>query len=62
MSQPIRAFAFVVLLVSLIVTSGCEILGPSVKVEPPRVKVPAVESESPPGQHCPPGQAKKGRC
>lgn len=62
MSHLTRAFAFVVLLASMMVTSGCEILGPSVKVEPPRVKVPAVESGSPPGQHCPPGQAKKGRC
>lgn len=49
----------------LIVTlSGCEIMGPRVKVEPPRVRVPAIEVEGGghPGHHCPPGQAKKGRC
>ena len=41
--------------------TGCEVVGPRVKVEPPKVKVPVVVVEEQ-GKHCPPGQAKKGRC
>jgi len=44
---------------------GCELTGPSVKVEPPRVKVDGVkveEGNSKGGDFCPPGQAKKGNC
>ena len=51
---------------ALICISGCEITGPSMKVEPPKVKVSEpvkVESESKEkGKFCPPGQAKKGNC
>ncbi|MFC4655041.1 hypothetical protein ACFO3I_08445 [Rheinheimera marina] len=43
--------------------TGCEVVGPRVKVEPPKVKVPVVVIEGQDqGKHCPPGQAKKGRC
>lgn len=41
--------------------TACEVMGPSVKVEPPRVRVDGVVVEGQ-GKHCPPGQAKKGRC
>ncbi|WP_337840809.1 hypothetical protein [Rheinheimera sp.] len=41
--------------------TGCEVVGPRVKVEPPKVKVPVVVVEEQ-SKHCPPGQAKKGRC
>jgi len=53
-------------LVALVAVSGltgCEVVGPRVKVEPPKVKVPVIVVESQDGdKHCPPGQAKKGRC
>jgi hypothetical protein len=60
MSSLMRPVAIAVLFASAALTSGCEIIGPSVKVEPPKVRIPA--EGGPPGQHCPPGQAKKGRC
>lgn len=41
--------------------AGCEVMGPSVKVEPPKVRVDGVRVEDN-ARHCPPGQAKKGRC
>lgn len=43
---------------------GCELTGPSVKVEPPKVKVDGVKVEdgSNDGDFCPPGQRKKGNC
>ena len=36
--------------------SGCTVSGPGVKIRPPI----AIEGDGP--GHCPPGQAKKGRC
>lgn len=42
---------------------GCEVTGPSVKVEGPEVKIPVVKvSTKDNGKFCPPGQEKKGRC
>lgn len=46
---------------------GCELTGPSVKVEPPKVKVDGVKVEDSgkskgDGDFCPPGQKKKGNC
>ncbi len=41
--------------------TGCAVRGPSVTVEPPKVIIPGVIVEGQ-GKHCPPGQAKKGRC
>ena len=56
----------IIIAVTLFAITGCEIVGPSVKVEPPKVKVSEpvkVESESKEkGKFCPPGQAKKGNC
>ena len=52
-------------LLALLSLAACEISGPSVKVEPPKVKTDAaikVENNSNPGTFCPPGQAKKGNC
>ena len=52
----------------LVFLTGCEIQGPSAKVEGPKVKVDesivSVESgnKGSQGDFCPPGQAKKGRC
>ncbi len=51
------------LLLLLFVLSACQVTGPSVKVEPPKVKIPGVEIEGHShGTFCPPGQAKKGKC
>lgn len=56
----------VVLFVSAFLLNGCEIMGPSVKVKPPKVRVEGVnvetESADSNGRFCPPGQAKKGNC
>ena len=43
---------------------GCEVIGPSVRVQGPKVKIPGVRivDISDHGKFCPPGQAKKGRC
>lgn len=38
--------------------SGCELVGPSVKVQSPKVKVHSEDEQ----KFCPPGQAKKGNC
>lgn len=61
--KSLKLLALATALVSLL---GCEISGPSVKVEPPKVKTgSAVKVEnggSKEGDFCPPGQAKKGRC
>ena len=48
----------------LYLLSGCVIRGPKVKIEPPAVEVvPPIEVEGTgKSKHCPPGQAKKGRC
>ena len=44
--------------------TGCVIHGPGVKIKAPKIVVPGVEIEveDAGGTHCPPGQAKKGRC
>ena len=59
----LRSFIIVITFLSLV---GCEIMGPSVKVEGPKVKLdPAVKVEvesDKKGKFCPPGQAKKGNC
>ena len=47
-------------LVLLISLAGCELVGPSVKVSGAKVVVD--ENTNGNGVHCPPGQAKKGRC
>ncbi|WKE66871.1 hypothetical protein PVT67_06450 [Gallaecimonas kandeliae] len=43
-------------LVGLSLLSGCTIRGPEVRVKAPEVVI------GDQGHHCPPGQAKKGRC
>lgn len=50
---------FFLLLVSGLVTNitGCTVSGPGIKIRPPI----HIEGGGAPG-HCPPGQAKKGRC
>lgn len=53
----------VAMFATLLVITGCEIIGPKVKVEGPKVKIPGVQIEGEQsGNFCPPGQAKKGRC
>ena len=58
-----KKFPMIVLL-SAIVVSGCEVAGPKVRVDPPRVKVDGVhvENDGHKEKFCPPGQAKKGQC
>lgn len=55
-----------IIIASAFLLSGCEIMGPSVKVEPPKVKVDGViiktSGSEGDGKFCPPGQAKKGNC
>lgn len=50
-----------VLVLSTIFLTGCEVIGPRLKVEPPKIKVDGIEVEGS-QKHCPPGQAKKGNC
>jgi len=52
------------LITATIFLLACELTGPSVKVEPPKVKVDGViiEDGNKNGDFCPPGQAKKGNC
>ena len=47
---------YVLMLIAL--TTGCTVKGPSVKLDVPGVEI----GMSGGGTHCPPGQAKKGRC
>lgn len=52
-----------IVLISALTVSACEVTGPKIKVEPPKVKIDGVKVESHGSQsHCPPGQAKKGKC
>ena len=48
----------IVLLLSLTLVTGCAVRAPGVKVGLPGVEI-GVDSGH---THCPPGQAKKGRC
>jgi hypothetical protein len=50
--------SFIVVLMFVVLTTGCTIKGPSVKLEAPGVEIGMQGG----GTHCPPGQAKKGRC
>jgi len=52
----IKAFPLV-LLISL---TGCQLSGPSINVSGPKVILD--DNSNNKGTHCPPGQAKKGRC
>lgn len=47
-------------LVLLISLTGCEVIGPSIKVSGPKVIVD--DNSNSKVKHCPPGQAKKGNC
>jgi uncharacterized lipoprotein YajG len=47
---------------SVLILQGCEVRGPSLKVTPPSVEVEGAGHGHGNGTHCPPGQAKKGRC
>jgi len=51
-----KGFIAVLMLVMLI--TGCAIRGAGVKVDLPGVEIGLKDG----GIHCPPGQAKKGRC
>lgn len=53
----LQLFTLVIAGALLTSITGCTVSGPSVKVRSP-IKI---ESSGPIG-HCPPGQAKKGRC
>jgi nitrous oxidase accessory protein NosD len=55
--------AFIVTAVLISGVTGCAVRGPSVTVEPPKVIIPGVVVEGHgKNKHCPPGQAKKGKC
>lgn len=49
-----------ILVFSTFMLSGCGLVGPSVKVEGPKVIIDDGHKGN--GSHCPPGQAKKGNC
>lgn len=59
-------FLKVLPLLALTTLTGCEVLGPSIKVSGPKVIVGETTSQSKQsknnGTFCPPGQAKKGNC
>ncbi len=58
-----RVTRVVMLALGCVFLAGCEVRGPSLKIEPPRVKVDGVKVKSSGGGgFCPPGQAKKGNC
>ncbi|MFI2811249.1 MULTISPECIES: hypothetical protein [Microbulbifer] len=48
------------ILCAAVFLNGCEIIGPGVKLEPAKVRIPGVVGGH--QKHCPPGQAKKGNC
>ena len=50
---------FIVALCS-VAFAGCVVKGPEVEVKPPIAIT--VDGDDHGGKHCPPGQAKKGRC
>lgn len=57
--------ALIVTAVLMSGVTGCAVRGPSVTVEPPKVIMPGVVVEGHghgKNKHCPPGQAKKGKC
>jgi hypothetical protein len=47
-------------LVLLMSLTGCQLVGPSIKVSGPKVIIDDNSNSN--GTHCPPGQAKKGKC
>jgi len=59
-----KSLISIILLATITFLTGCEVSGPSAKVEPPKVKVDAVQIEGSngSGDFCAPGQAKKGNC
>jgi hypothetical protein len=60
-----KSMKLTTLAIAAVFLLGCEVTGPSVKVEPPKVKVDGVKVEdgsSKGGDFCPPGQRKKGNC
>ncbi len=58
-----KTLSFLMLGGLMVLLTGCELTGPSVKVKGPEVKIPGVEvGIQGGGKFCPPGQAKKGRC
>lgn len=52
------------LLASVVALVGCEVRGPSLKLEPAKIRIDGVKVDggSSKGKFCPPGQAKKGNC
>ena len=50
--------SFIAIFMLAVLTTGCTVRGPSVRVDVPGVEI-GMEGG---GVHCPPGQAKKGRC
>ncbi len=58
-----KTFRVCMLAVVIVGLTGCELVGPSIKVKGPEIKIPGVEvGVQGGGKFCPPGQAKKGRC
>lgn len=49
--------SFIAISMLVILTAGCAIRGPGIRLAPV-----GVEIGHDGGTHCPPGQAKKGRC
>lgn len=61
-----KAVSRVVIGILMMVLGACTVRGPSVRVNPPSVEWDGYRYNDrhghPGGYHCPPGQAKKGRC
>lgn len=50
--------SFIAALLLVAVATGCTVRAPGVRIEAPGVEIGTISG----GMHCPPGQAKKGRC
>ena len=57
-----KALGLLGVAVTAFALQGCEVRGPSVRVHPPSVEIEGSGHGHGNGAHCPPGQAKKGRC
>ncbi len=57
-TMKLKLFFFLISCALLTTVTGCTIVGPGVRINPPI----HVDGGGPGPMHCPPGQAKKGNC
>ena len=50
--------SFIAVLLLVAVATGCAVRAPGVRIDAPGVEIGTIGGST----HCPPGQAKKGRC